>query len=300
MFYLENDQFKSAPGNNRLVYTTPAINTLFAGGMPLSSFESLDNVKMHLSVKTSVYDHHLTCAQKHRCKVNYSWEYTPIFHYLVPSMVYPGMNATVALNPKNTPYYKHPDELPVDLRIDGTSIDLSEMYDNESILGRDSKAYITGTVKTDFRNANGAVTAFFRGAGYAMNDTDTFETCGFDDVNCYSAKVMPTVSSISHNAGHAEGGQLMTIQGTSLDGAAVTVTVDDIPCSVQSISQEEVTCLTGKKTIDPNAQRPASYIGQQGLNLYSFSEHQSHDDWRNEIDSDSMISKTIYTAIDLA
>jgi hypothetical protein len=133
-----------------------------------------------------------------------------------------------------------------------------------------------------------------------MNDTSTIETCSYDDVTCYRVKVMPTVSSTSHNNGHAEGGQLMTITGTSLDGDAVTVTVDDIECSVKSISQTSVTCLTGKKSIDQNFQYPPSYIGQQGLNLYAFEGGNHHDNWRTLVGSNDMISKTLYTAIDLA
>jgi hypothetical protein len=74
-----------------------------------------------------------------------------------------------------------------------------------------------------------------------MNDTSTIETCAYDDFTCYRVKVMPTVSAVSHNAGHAEGGQLMTITGTSLDGA-VSVVVDDMDCEVQSISLTVVTC----------------------------------------------------------
>ena len=78
------------------------------------------------------------------------------------------------------------------------------------------------------------MTATFRGAGYARNDTETLLTCNYED-ECYVVRVMPTVSAISHNEGYAEGGQLMTISGTSLDGA-VAVTVDDIECSVQSVT----------------------------------------------------------------
>ena len=92
----------SAPVNNRLVYTTPAISTLFAGGMSLDSFESLDKVEMNLSVKTTVYAEQLTCAEgaDSSCKVTYDWDYTPIIYYLIPSIVYPGMTATVGLNPR--------------------------------------------------------------------------------------------------------------------------------------------------------------------------------------------------------
>ena len=109
-----------------------------------------------------------------------------------------------------------------------------------------------------------------------MNDTSTIETCAYDDTTCYRVKVMPTVSAISHNAGHAEGGQLLTITGTSLDGDTVTVTVDDLACDIESISQTELTCTTSKKTIDLGASTPVSYIGQQGLNLYGFGSGNYH------------------------
>jgi hypothetical protein len=58
------------------------------------------------------------------------------------------------------------------------------------------------------------------------------ETCAYDGVTCFKAKIMPTVSDISHNTGYAEGGQTMTITGTSLDGTNVSVTVDGISCNV--------------------------------------------------------------------
>ena len=93
---------------------------------------------------------------------------------------------------------------------------------------------------------------------------------------------------------------MLTITGTSLDGDSVVVTVDDTPCDVKSISQTEITCLTGKKIIEPNAQIPASYIGQQGLNYYAFSGTHYHDGWRSLIDTENFVSKSIYTAIDLA
>ena len=61
--------------------------------------------------------------------------------------------------------------------------------------------------------------------------------------------MMPTVSSISHDQGFEEGGQVLTITGTSLDGDVV-VEVDGEPCAIQSASQTEVTCKTSKKVID--------------------------------------------------
>ena len=204
------------------------------------------------------------------------------------------------LNVAKAPNYKHADQMPIDIRIDGTSFDLSELYDTDSTLSSSKNHIVTGTVETEARNATSDVTAFFRGAGYAMNDTGTIETCQYDGVTCYRAKVMPTVSAISHNEGYAVGGQTLTITGTSLDGAAVTVTVDGLACEVQTISVTELTCITSAKTIDPDAVAPLSYIGQQGLNRYRYGAADLHRSWRPLIDTEDQVSKMIWTAIDIA
>ena len=114
-------------------------------------------------------------------------------------------------------------------------------------------------------------------------------------------KVFPTVSSISSNSGFAEAGQSLTITGTSLDGSAVTVTVDGLPCTVDSVSDTTVTCTTTKKVIDPAAVAPASYVGAQGLTRYVFGNHGGwHNEWKSKIDTEYMFSKSIYTALDMA
>ena len=78
------------------------------------------------------------------CKVTYSWDWTPVLHYMIPAMVYPGMQATVAIDQKNAKVYKHEDQLPIDLRIDGTSMNLTEFHDEDSELNW----YVTGLVET--------------------------------------------------------------------------------------------------------------------------------------------------------
>ena len=93
--------------NNRLVYTTPAINTFFAGNTPLSSFKQFDKIEMSLSVTTTVEGNELTCTAANHCKVKYDWDFTPIIYYMIPSIVYPGMQASVGIDPKKAPHYKH-------------------------------------------------------------------------------------------------------------------------------------------------------------------------------------------------
>jgi hypothetical protein len=80
-------------------------------------------------------EHELTCRRYDNCKVEYSWQYTPIISYLVPAIVYPGMTVSVGINPMKAPVYKKDTHLPIDLRMDGTSFDLSALYDSDSNLG---------------------------------------------------------------------------------------------------------------------------------------------------------------------
>jgi len=91
------------------------------------------------------------------------------------------------------------------MKIDGTSFDFGDYYDETSSIHVNLVVTVTGVVKTEQRNPSGDVTAFFRGAGYAMSDTVLLPTCLYDGVTCYNVKVMPTVSAVSHNTGFAEG-----------------------------------------------------------------------------------------------
>jgi hypothetical protein len=54
---------------------------------------------------------------------------------MVPAIVYPGMTASVGINPMQAPIYKLDSQMPIDLRIDGTSFDLSALYDTKTYLG---------------------------------------------------------------------------------------------------------------------------------------------------------------------
>ena len=245
----------SAPVSNRLVYTTPSISDLF-NGTPLSSFEYLSNVDMSLSVMATSTETEFTCGSN--CRVRYTWDYTPIIHYLVPAVVYPSMTVSAGINPKNAPNYKKSTDLPLQLRIDGTSLDLTNKYDETINLSKNKLNFVTGVVDAEQRrNATAEATAFFRGAGYAMNDTQTMPVCLYDGVTCYNSKVMPTVSSVSHNSGFHTGGQNLTITGTSLESDNVVITVDDLPCVIKNQSDHSIICTTTPKTIVVEEPKPA-------------------------------------------
>ena len=90
------------------------------------------------------------------------------------------------LNPKNAPTYKHADQLMVDIRIDGSSLDFSTWYNVNNTLNANSITAITGVVDSDQpRNASSQLDAHFRGAGLAYNDTTALTTCNYAGDNCY-------------------------------------------------------------------------------------------------------------------
>ena len=208
------------------------------------------------------------------------------------------MPVSVGINPKSAPNYKSAYALPVDVRIDGVSLNFTETYDEDDNLSKNTLNWATGTVNTDIRNATAGVTAFFRGAGNAMEDTTSLPTYLYDG-SSYIVKVMPTVSSVSHDYGYGEGSQTLTIEGTSLDGDDVTVTVDDLTCELVSYSETQIICKTAKKVIDPNEVSPDAYVGQQGLTRYVFNSTNKswHTAWRDHI-ADSMTDQDIWPNID--
>ncbi len=118
-------------------------------------------------------------------------------------------------------------------------------------MSRNKLAFMKGVVDAEQRrNATAEITAFFRGAGYAMNDTRTMPVCLYDGTTCYNTKVMPTLASVSHNSGFSTGGQNLTLTGTSFESENVVVTVDDLPCTIQTKSDQTIMCTTPFKLIE--------------------------------------------------
>ena len=65
----------------------------------------------------------MTCGD--RCRVMYDWGHTPIIHYVSPSTVYPGLPVTIGVNPYEAGRYANGIDPPINVRIDGVSLDFS-------------------------------------------------------------------------------------------------------------------------------------------------------------------------------
>ena len=131
-------------------------------------------------------------------------------------------------------------------------------------LGRDRLSRVSGVQQSRVRNADVHPAIKFFGAGLASEWEQSCRVCDADATtraDCYTAKVLPTISSINLHDGSSEGGQLLTIDGTSLDAANVGglyILVDGVQCNVQSVTEERVTCMTQYRDLASSACDDAS------------------------------------------
>ena len=124
----------------------------------MSRLENFDHIDMAVGVTKGDTGEELWCANTNACIVRYTWDYTPIIHKVVPPVVYPGLQAAVLLNPMKCPNYKREDELPIDLRIDGTAFNHTdpyvdpEEYDDEEESDADEDGSVDGEVEWTLGN----------------------------------------------------------------------------------------------------------------------------------------------------
>jgi len=70
-------------------------------------------------------------------------------------------------------------------------------------------------------------------------------TCSFDGTDCYKARVLPLIKSVSKNSGYITGGQEITIKGQGFKHGAVVTNIDGVQCTEVKKTDYEFVCLTG-------------------------------------------------------
>ena len=177
--------------------------------------------------------------------------------------MYSGIDVTLAINPMNAPNYKRADQMAADIRIGGIRF-LDEDYTTDFGLSKNTLNLLRGSLTSRQTASEADLEIWMRGAGYAMRNVESSTTCNWDGSECYFARVLPHIDSISESTGSMEGGQEMTIEGNGFKGAKnVEVMVADVPCDVKEISDSAIKCVTGAKpALDPVQ---AYYPGENGL-----------------------------------
>ena len=205
----ENDEFKSRSSEGKLIYSMPSISELF-NGLPLEQFTDFSQVDTDISVLDIGNMNRLACdeSNKSRCKINFSWDYTPVVSQIIPPVVYKGMEMTVYLNPKKAPSY-YDSTLGgsrCEIRIDGTSNDFGFNTDGNTELRSNTMYPVASTVMTDERNSTADLKVFMRGAGNAWIKPDNNLIYSLDGTESYTMKVLPSIDQISHSEGSTTGG----------------------------------------------------------------------------------------------
>jgi IPT/TIG domain len=247
--------FSSHTDGGKLKYSTPPImqihNTVY------ESFNSLEEVTYDLSIID--YDmmtdqfKTLKCmdpALPQYCLITYSRAYTPILHYISPSVLYSGLNIVFYLDPRNAQEKKSPTlpELPwTEVHLNGYGVDYEGFIDETTILPSWQKVQVRGVMGAIEPSNDVNVEYRFR-VGYAMHMEHSMTRCSYDNSTCYKAKAVARIDSIDATEGYTTGGQTLTVNGHGFNGDEFEVLIDGIPCRVFENDVHHFKCITGAQT----------------------------------------------------
>jgi hypothetical protein len=175
-------------------------------GTTMENFKAFETVKLTAEIENLQGGNTVACDNPANCEVSYSWDYTPIWYLMSPSVLYPGIKANLYVNPMKAPNYKVSTDLPIHVKLDGTRLDVSEYIDESTELSNSKVTYIRGTVMNTVRNDEVDLSVWFRGAGNALKNAASADTCNIDGTSCYDVRIMPTINSVSASAGYTSGG----------------------------------------------------------------------------------------------
>jgi hypothetical protein len=78
--------------------------------------------------------------------------------------------------------------------------------------------------------------------GKARVDPARATTCSYDGSDCYQAKVVPVVYTISDHDGWTSGGQNITVHGHGFSSGELKAYLDDIECVITSKTDSQFSC----------------------------------------------------------
>jgi hypothetical protein len=81
----------------------------------------------------------------------------------------------------------------------------------------------------------------------------------------YTSTKTPVISSIVPRYGKVSGNEVITITGTNFVNGSTFITIDGVSCTPQTITANQITCLTGSRPFDePN---PSFIVRVNGLGI---------------------------------
>ena len=147
--------------------------------LEMQMFKPFSEVKMNLEVDTGKGGM-LTCGSASKCDVKYRWDYTPLWTEMSPKVIIPGMSTTLFVKAERAMEFKRADELPLDWRLDGKAVDMTNYVSGNTVLGRWGTNYVKGRVLNTDRNMDVDVSAMFAGVGKAWKEFEDGRHCTVD------------------------------------------------------------------------------------------------------------------------
>mmetsp|Transcript_20884 Transcript_20884/g.32253 ORF Transcript_20884/g.32253 Transcript_20884/m.32253 type:complete len:140 (+) Transcript_20884:880-1299(+) len=104
--------------------------------------------------------------------------------------------------------------------------------------------------------------------GYAYNKNATSLYCTYDESDCYSAKTVPVITTMSSHTGYKTGGQILDVTGYGFTSGNIDATIDGKTCEVQSYSAEAFSCKVGVADAESVIDTPTT--GLNGVSVFHF------------------------------
>lgn len=234
------DEFHSKTSHGRLYQRLPSASDLTGGTVPMDAFKAWDGFSATLSVDSGAEV--LTCGTASACKVSYKWSHTPLWYYLSSPVMYSGKDVSLYLDPRAAPGFKLADKMAVDITLEDTRF-LTTDYSVDWNLSANKLQSVRGTVRTKRRAQHADLDVWFRTVGNALKHETHATSCNWDGTDCYSARILPHIDTISETGGSSAGGQELTLTGGDYgDATTVEVTVDGVDCKIKSTTASQIVC----------------------------------------------------------
>lgn len=264
----EDDAFNSNPNMGFVAYRLPSIPTLL--GQPMEQFDTY--TVMTFTLKIKIFDdlaqeyRYLSCGDASKCHVYYKKSVTPVMYTLAPPVVYYGSKTTLYFDPKSTMSHIKgllSDELPwINVKINGALLDFDEQADFDISINSWNRNGIQALVGDQPISANQNVTMLWE-TGQAYNKEHKMKHCDFENKNCYQAKTVPVINTLSSNSGYVSGGQNLTVTGYGFGSGNIVAKVGDLPCAVTSHDKHSFSCTI--KESGAVSDQTLNYVGQHGI-----------------------------------
>mmetsp|Transcript_20896 Transcript_20896/g.32311 ORF Transcript_20896/g.32311 Transcript_20896/m.32311 type:complete len:226 (-) Transcript_20896:2317-2994(-) len=218
--------------------------------MPESVFDKYDVLTFKLMIRINgLKSDPMQCETSSNCRIKYTRSYTPILYKVMPRVLFQGAWSETWFDPKsvmNLITDLDTDEKPfINFKLDESLLDYTDTVTYETPIYGWTENRVRGLVG-DLPNGNHKLRMTWE-TGYAKVLNETAMHCNFDMTDCYHAKTVPVIDSMSTHKSNLNGQHSMTVKGYGFQTGNIDAKVDGVACKVTDFSDTEFTCQVDKK-----------------------------------------------------